>query len=74
MQLFMSAIYKRLGSQGEIHLTDNKEMTLCAILTTHTNWIVHSEITDKDPLLCVDCLNAKTKEEPKKEKPVAKKE
>ena len=70
----MSLIYKRLGTQGEIHLTDNKEMTLCGIRTTHTNWIIRLEVTDKDPLLCVDCLSAKTKDEPKKEKPAAKKE
>lgn len=74
IQIFMSSIYKRLGTQGEIHLTDAEGMTLCGIRTTHTNWITHPEITDKDPLLCIDCLNAKTKDEPKKEKPAATKE
>lgn len=70
----MSSIYKRLGTQGEIHLTDDKDMTLCGIRTTHTNWIVHPEVTDKDPLFCIDCLNTKTKDEPKKEKPATTKE
>ena len=64
----MSLIYKRLGAQGEIHITDEKGYTFCGTRTTHPNWINNPEITDKDPLLCVDCLNAKAKDEPKEEK------
>jgi hypothetical protein len=67
-------MYKRLGSQGEIHMTDGKGFSLCGIRTTHPNWNESEEITDKDPLLCVDCLNAKTKDEPKEEKKAPKKE
>ena len=64
----MSSTYKRLGAQGEIHITNDEGFTLCGTRTTHPNWIDNPEITDKDPLLCVDCLNAKAKDEPKEEK------
>ncbi|MFV2014285.1 MAG: hypothetical protein ACC656_02565 [Candidatus Heimdallarchaeota archaeon] len=70
----MSLTYNRLGSQGEIHLIDDNGFTLCGIRATHPNWIKHEEITDKDPLLCIECLNAKTKEEAKEENPAEKTE
>ena len=70
----MSVAYKRLGTQGEVHLSNDRNMTLCGIVTTHPNWIDNVELTDKDPLMCVDCLGAKSKGEKKEEKPKAKKE
>lgn len=71
----MSVAYKRLGVQGEVHQSNDSKMTLCGIKTTHPNWIDNVELTDKDPLLCVDCLNVKKPKEDKKEdKPKAKKE
>ena len=71
----MSVAYKRLGTQGEVHLSKDEKTTLCGIMTTHPNWIDNVELTDKDPLMCVDCLNVnKPKEEKKEPKPKAKKE
>ena len=55
----MRLIYKRLGTQGEIHVINTREYTLCDIRTTHPNWKLKNEISDKDPLLCVDCLEVK---------------
>ncbi len=55
----MRLIYKRLGTQGEIHVINTREYTLCNIRTTHPNWKHKNEIGDKDPLLCVDCLEVK---------------
>ncbi len=70
----MSVAYKRLGVQGEVHQSNDGKMTLCGIKTTHPNWIDNVELTDKDPLLCLDCLNAKPKDDKKEAKPKAKKE
>jgi hypothetical protein len=70
----MSLTFKRLGAQGEIHISDDGEYTLCGIRATHPNWINSEEKTDKDPLVCVDCLESKPKPEIKEEKPSAKKE
>lgn len=55
----MRMTYKRLGSQGEIHITNEDEFSLCGIRTTHPNWVDKVELSDKDPLLCVDCYKAK---------------
>ena len=70
----MSVAYKRLGTQGEVHLSKDEKTTLCGIMTTHPNWIDNVELTDKDPLMCVDCLNAKPKDEKIEAKPKPKKE
>ena len=65
-------MYTRLGTQGEVHLSNDGKATLCGIVKTHPNWIDNIELTDKDPLMCVDCLNAnKPKEEKKDEIPKA---
>jgi len=59
MSVSMTILYKRLGSQGEIHLTNDDEFTLCGLRCTHPNWYTISEKPDKNPQMCVDCLEKK---------------
>jgi len=68
----MSLVYKRLGAQGEIHLTEDSSITLCDITCTHANWIDWLAVDDKYPQLCVDCLENRNKDEGGKEEPTKK--
>ncbi|MCH8908586.1 MAG: hypothetical protein IH840_15985 [Candidatus Heimdallarchaeota archaeon] len=55
----MSLTYKLLGAQGEIHLSLDQEFTMCGIRCSHQSWANVENKPDKNPQMCVDCLQLK---------------